>query len=49
MNTIDCTLNFYINHLLVQTIQQYDNNNDIKISASKIYNFMALSIARLTE
>ena len=35
MNTLYCTLQFEDKHIIVGKIQQYNHNNDIKISASK--------------
>ena len=37
--TLDCALQLENNSLLVQTIQQNDRNNEIKIPASKNYNY----------
>ena len=49
MNTLYRTLHLNNKHLLVQTAQQYDHNNKIKISASINDKFAALSLARLNE
>ena len=42
-------LQFENNHLLLQTLQQYDYNNYIKIPTSKNDNFTALSPDCITE
>ena len=49
MNAVDRALKFEDKCLLMQIIQLYDNNNEIKISASNKNKLSALSLAWLTE
>ena len=42
MNTLDATLEFEDNHLLMQTTQQYGHNNKIKSSASNKWQVLGL-------
>ena len=49
MNTLYHTLPFDNKHLLVQTIQRYDHNNEIKISSSKNDRSSALSLAWMID
>ena len=48
MNIQEITLQFEDKQLLLQIMQLYYQNNDIKILASNNYKFTALSLARMT-